>query len=178
MAFSWPDVVVAAILVIGALFGFKRGLLNEVLGLIALGFAIVAGLSYSGMWDAWVRRTTHLDPSLAHLGGLVLFALCAYAVVRLLGLALAPVTKLPLLGSLNAALGAVVGLLKAGVFAWVALYVALFFPLPPALRNDFRHSTLVALLATPNPRVDGMLRAELPARARPYAEQLFAAHQL
>jgi len=175
---AWPDIAIGAIVVLGALVGFKRGLVSELFGALALVFALAAGYAYNGTWDGFVQSHSHLSPSSAHVVGMVFYAFAAYAIVRLLGAALSAVAKLPIVGIANSALGALVGLIKAAVFAWAVLYVALFFPLPQDVRSDLHRSALVALLQIPNASVDGALRDSLPWFVRPYSTTLFANHRV
>ncbi len=178
VAVTWPDVVIGAAVILGALFGWKRGLLGELIGFFALAFAITAGVSYAGVWDGWLQRTMHWSPSGAHIAGIVLYALAAYAIARVLGMALGTVTRLPVIGTANAALGAVLGAAKAAVIVWALLYVVLFFPLPYEMRADLHRSRVVALLVTPNAGLDDRLRTTLPWFVRPYADQLFDQHHV
>lgn len=175
---SWPDVAIGAVVVFGALKGFKRGLIAELAGALALAFGVAAAFFYAGQWDGFVRGWTHLPPGPSHVTGMVLYAAAAYAIVLALGAALSAVAKLPLIGTANALLGALVGLIKAAVFAWAVLYVALFFALPADVRQDLHRSVLVSVLQIPNAGLDGTLRASLPPLVAPYADSLFARHRV
>jgi uncharacterized membrane protein required for colicin V production len=175
---AWPDVVIGIVVIFGTLKGFKRGFIAELTGALALAFAVAAAFFYAGGWDGFVRGWTHLSPGPAHVIGMVLYSAAAYAIVLALGAALATVAKLPLIGTANAILGAAVGLIKAAVFAWAVLYVALFFSLSPDVREDLHRSALVSLLQIPNSQLDGTLRASLPPFVQPYADALFARHRV
>lgn len=177
-AVAWPDVVIAFVVLFGVLKGFKRGLVRELTGAIALAFGIAAAFRYPGMWDGFFATALHLAPGSAHVVGIIAYAAAAYAVVLALGSLLALVAKLPLLGIGNAVLGAVVGGAKAVVFMWAVVYVALFFPLSPPVRSDLHRSQLVAMLLRPSEGFDGALRASLPPFMQPFADQLFAGHRV
>ncbi|MDQ2908472.1 MAG: CvpA family protein [Candidatus Eremiobacteraeota bacterium] len=173
---TWPDVVIAFVVLIGALRGFKRGLVRELAGAIALVFAIVAALRYPGIWDAFMRERFHLGFAAAHVVGMLAYAVAAYLIVLALGAALSMAAKLPLLGVGNAVFGALVGGAKALVVVWALLYVVLFLPLAPAVRADLRRSQLVAVLQQPTRRLDASLRSSLPSFLQPVADSLFAQH--
>jgi uncharacterized membrane protein required for colicin V production len=175
---GWPDVVIGIVVIFGTLKGFKRGLIAELAGALALAFGVAAAFFYSGGWDGFVRGWTHLSPGPAHVIGMVLYAAAAYAVVLALGAALSTVAKLPIIGIANSILGAVVGLIKATVFAWAVLYIALFFALPTDVREDLHRSVSVTFLQIPNTQLDGTLRASLPPFVQPYADALFARHRV
>jgi len=173
---TWPDVVIAFIVLFGALRGFKRGLVRELAGAIALVFAITAAFRYPGIWDGFMRERFGLGFAAAHVVGMFAYATAAYAVVLALGAALSMVAKLPLIGIANAVLGALVGAAKALVFVWAVLYVVLFLPLAPSVRADLHRSQLIAVLAQPTRRLDAALRASLPSFLQPIADPLFAQH--
>jgi len=175
---TWPDLVIVAAVLFGGLVGLKRGFVDELFGALALAVAVAAAFAYPGLWDGWLQTHWHLSPGSAHVTGIVLYAFLAFGVVRILGMALATVTKLPLIGTANALLGAVVGALKTAVIVWAVLYVALFFPIPQDVRHELHRSTLVALFQLPNQAADTVLRAALPAFTRPYAESLFGQHHV
>jgi uncharacterized membrane protein required for colicin V production len=175
---SWPDIVIAIVLLLGTLSGLRRGLVGELTGIVALGAAIVAAFTYSGALDALVAQRTHLGAGSAHMVAMVIFGLIAYAIVLALGLVLSGFAKLPLLNIVNGIGGAGVGLLKSLLFVWVVLYVALFFPLSHDVRDDLHHSYLVALIQAPNARLDDRLQAGLPPYVRPFAGSLFDRHKV
>lgn len=175
---GWPDIVIGAVVIVGALKGCKRGFVSELSGAIALAVAIVAAFRYDGDWDGVVASLLHLGPGSAHVVGMCLFAGAAYAITVALGVVLGRIAKLPLIGIGNALLGACVGAVKACVLLWAVLYVALFFPLSPDLRADLHRSTLVALLTVPNAQLDGSMRASLPWYVRPFEHGLFARHRV
>ncbi len=177
-AIAWPDIAIGFVVVFGALKGFKRGFVNELAGAVAIVFALAAAFAYSGAWDAFVREHTHLGPGSAHVVAMVAYAAAAYFIVLALGAALSAVAKLPLIGTANALLGALVGVLKAAIFMWAILYVALFFPLSHDLREDLHRSRFVAILQQPNAGLDETVRASLPPFVRPFAGSMFSRHRV
>ncbi len=178
MGLVWPDVAIGLVMIVGTLGGFKRGLVRELAGAVALAFALAAAFAYGGTWDAWLHDRTHWGIGTAHVAGMVLYAAAAYAVVFGVGIALATIAKLPIIGTANALLGAAVGFVKASVLLWAIVYVALFFPLNANLRDDMHQSHLVAVLQRPNGRIDASLRGSLPPFVRPFAADLFARHRV
>jgi membrane protein required for colicin V production len=176
MNLAWPDVVIAIVLGLGAFSGFRRGLVNELTGAVAFAAAIAAAFFYTGVLDAPVAARTHLGPGSAHVVAMILFALIAYAIVLLLGLVLSGFAKLPVINIANGLGGAAVGFLKALLFAWIAIYVALFFPLSPDLRRDLHNSVLVALITRPNSGLDDHVESTLPGYVKPFTGGLFEKH--
>ena len=176
--FGWPDLLIVAVVLLGTLKGFKRGFVSELSGAIALVAAVVGAFLYGGQWDAWVAGTVHLGPGSAHVVAMSAFALVCYGIVAAIGIALGTVAKLPLIGIANALLGAAVGAAKAVVLLWAVLYVALFFPLTRDLRADLHRSPLVAVLVSPDDRLDGTIRKSLPLFVRPFSGLLFDRHRV
>jgi uncharacterized membrane protein required for colicin V production len=109
---------------------------------------------------------------------MVLFGLIAYAIVLAIGLVLSGFAKLPILNIANAVGGGAIGFLKSLLFLWIALYVALFFPLSPDLRKDLHESSLVTLIETPNKGLDAHMRDSLPDYVRPLSGSLFDRHRV
>lgn len=178
MGLAWPDIALGFLAIFGTLKGFKRGLVSELRGAVALAFAIGAGFAYGGTWDTWLAGRMHLEAGPAHVAGTVLYAMLAYAIVYALASALAVVAKLPIVGTANALLGALVGFIKIAFFAWAVLYIALFFPLTPDVRDDLHRSHLVAALDVWNEPLDTRVREALPDFVRPYARALFEHHRV
>jgi uncharacterized membrane protein required for colicin V production len=175
---TWPDIVIAAIALLGAYKGYRSGFVDELTGIIALVAAIVAGFYYNGAWDGAVEGASHLGAGSAHVVGMLAFAGAIYALVALLGMLLGRIAKLPLIGVVNAILGAFVGFIKAMVFVWAILYVALFFPLPNDLRADLHHSAFVNDLTQPNGQLDEKFHNSLPWFAKLFATPFFNRHRV
>jgi membrane protein required for colicin V production len=175
---AWPDTVALLVLIFGALRGWRVGLVGELTGMVALAAAVVAGFTYPGIWDGAVHERTNLAPGSAHVVGLIAYALAAYGIVFLAGSLLGRIAKLPIIGTLNAALGAAIGLVKMTILLWAVLYIALFFPIPSDLRRGLHDSHAVALLQSPNARIDDTLRSTLPPVVQPYSSDLFARHRV
>ncbi len=174
----WPDLVIGGIALLGAYKGFRTGFINELSGMIALAAAIWAGFLYPGMWDAGIRHAWHLGPGSSHVLGLLGFAALIYALATAAGFLLGFIAHLPLIRSGNSLLGGAVGLTKALVFLWAILYVTLFFPLPHDLRHDLHASSLVSLIAAPNPGLDNKFRDAIPPFAKILTAPMFMRHTL
>jgi uncharacterized membrane protein required for colicin V production len=67
MNWAWPDLVIGAILLLGALRGYTRGFVMELTGALALAAAVVAAFMYPGVWDKPLGDATHLGPGSAHV---------------------------------------------------------------------------------------------------------------
>jgi hypothetical protein len=109
---------------------------------------------------------------------MVAFAAIVYIALLVISNALSRIAKLPVIGIGNGIGGAVVGVAKAFVGVWIVLYVALFFPLSTDLRGDLHRSSLVALVTSPNPQIDVVLRGTMPSFVRPFVDPMFARHRV
>jgi membrane protein required for colicin V production len=174
----WPDILIAAIFIIAALKGYKRGFIMELSGAVALALALIVPWFYNGAFDAPIGAALHAGSGPAHVVAIFLVGIATYAAVMLAARILSSVAKLPVIGAGNALGGAAVGLLKAAIGVWIVLYVALFFPLSPEIRADLHRSTLVSYVTQPNKRIDGAIVGTLPAFVRPMVSSLFARHRV
>jgi uncharacterized membrane protein required for colicin V production len=175
---TWPDLVIGAIALVFALKGWKRGFVAEIGGFIALAVAIWASLHYPGTLDGVMHDYFHVNAGSAHIAGMVAFALLVYIALLAVSVFLGRLARLPVISLGNAAGGAAVGILKALIGTWAVLYVVLFFPLANDLRGDLRKSTLVALVTSENPHIDGAVKNTMPWFVRPLAEPLFSHHHV
>ena len=178
MSIAWPDVVIAAIILMAAVQGLRRGFVAELAGAVAFIVAIVAAFRYSGAWDQTVAGVTRLGPGSAHVVAMVLFALLAYIIVGAVASLLRPLLRLPFIGIGNALLGALIGALKGAAFVWAILYVSLFFPLSRDLRADLHRSVLAQALTSQNRQLDEGMRSSLPWYVRPFSADLFNRHRV
>ena len=174
----WPDIAIVGILGIGALKGWKRGLVAEIGGAIAIAVALWAALHYNGAFDPLAGTFTHSGPGSAHVVGMIVFAIAVYLALLVVSFALARVARLPVIGLGDNAGGTIDGIAKAAVFVWAILYVGLLFPLPSDVRTDLEHSTLVHLETQPNKQIDDAIVSTLPWFARPFVGGFLKGHRV
>jgi len=178
MTLTWPDLVIGGVALVFALKGWKRGFVSELAGAVAFFVAVVAAIRYPGSLDDLAARYLHANAGTSHVTGMVAFALAWYLAVMAVAWIFGRFAKLPIISLGNSAGGALVGFVKAIAGAWAVLYVALFFPLPPALRTDLHQSTLVSIVTQPNGTVDALMRGALPSFIKPMAEPVFENHRV
>lgn len=178
MNVAWPDLLIAAVLLIAVLKGYKRGFVMELAGAVALICSLITPWLYNGAFDAAVSRATHLSTGSAHVVAMFLVGIATYVAVLLAARAINLFAKLPVVGFGNAVAGAAAGLVKALVGVWAILYIALFFPLSASIRSDLHRSTLVAYITKPNAGIDERISASLPPFARPFAAPVFRRHRV
>ena len=178
MNLAWPDFMIGGILLLGALRGYMRGFVLELTGALALATAVAAAFLYPGTWDKPLGDATHLGPGSAHVISMIACATIVYLAVNFVGAVFARVAKLPVLGFVNAVLGAIVGFAWAVVFVWVVIFVALYFPLSKDLRHDLHASYLVAVFQQPNGNIDTFIKKSLPWFAKPFSNGIFGRHRV
>ncbi len=177
-AAGWPDFLIAAALLIGAIKGWRKGFIGELAGVIALILALLMPWFYRGGLDGTLATLLHVWSPAAHVVAMVLIGIATYAAVLLVAHAVGAILRLPFLGTGNAAAGAAIGLLKAALLVWIVLYVALFFPLSAGIRSALHASTFTRMIAGENDRIDDSLIGVLPPFARPFAQPIFDRHRI
>jgi len=175
---NWADLVIGAILLIGTYKGFQTGIINELMGIVALACSIWAGFAYGGFWDASIAKATHLGAGSSHAVGILAFSAEVYAIISLVGFLLNRIASLPLIKIGNKFLGACLGLGKTSIFLWAVLYIALFFPLTEDLRQDLHQSILASTMTQPNQRLDERVDNAIPDFAKPFAEPYLERHHV
>ena len=174
----WPDILIGAVLLIGALKGYKHGLVSEIGGFIAIVVAFWSALHYNGAFDALAASTTGATSGSAHVIGMIAFGIVIYLILLALSTALSIFVKLPVLGFANNVFGIPVGIAKAAVLVWAVIYLALFFPLPADVRADMHRSSLVQLATQPNAQVDAAIVSTMPWFARPFVQGFLKSHRV
>jgi uncharacterized membrane protein required for colicin V production len=176
--FAWPDVVVVLVLAAATFKGFSRGFVAELGGVAALAAGLIAPWFYNGSLDAQIEAYTKLTAGSAHVAGMVLTGIIAYVVILAAVSILRRLSRLPILGTGNAIAGAAVGFAKGALLIWVVIFVALFFPLTPALRTTLRSSQLVPSFTMFDGAVDTAIEATIPDFARPLLDPFLSRHAL
>jgi membrane protein required for colicin V production len=120
---NWFDFSLVAIIILGAVKGFREGFLMELLTLIGIVLGILAGFKLMG--EALVFLTGRIDVD-DHLLPYIAFAvvfLLVLLVVTLIGKAVKAGIDKTLLGKVDQAAGAVLGIVKMVFILSVALWI-------------------------------------------------------
>jgi uncharacterized membrane protein required for colicin V production len=175
---AWPDVVIVIVLVIAILKGYSRGFVSELGGAVAVTAALVTPWFYNGSIDPQIEQLMHLGPGSAHVIGMFATGLGTYIVILIVARLLGTIAKLPLLGLGNALGGAIIGFAKGAILLWLVLFIALFFPLSPDIRQGLHQSRLAPYLVTYDAPIDDAILSTIPWFARPFAMPYFRRHHL
>lgn len=175
---AWPDIFIVVILAIATFKGFTRGLVSELGGAVAVVAGLIAPWYYNGSFDPWLEHTVHLGPGSSHVVGMFLCGFIAYAIVLAASWVLNRFAKLPILNIGNGVGGAVIGLCKGAFLVWLVLFVALYFPLSPDIRNDLHTARLPAMFTQQNEKIDTAIAGTVPWFARPFLNPYFHRHRV
>jgi membrane protein required for colicin V production len=128
------DILLLIPIVLGAYNGFKRGLLVEVIGILAFILAIVFGFRYLGLGIDLIGEFTGIDASgkmMPYLSFLVIFFPTIFFINKL-GWAFRKALRLTFLGTMDgiagAALGGVMWFFGISMLIWIASAVGLGLP--------------------------------------------------
>ncbi|MGA7354069.1 MAG: CvpA family protein [Candidatus Cybelea sp.] len=175
---AWPDIVIVVVVGIAILKGYSRGFVSELGGAVAVTAALVTPWFYNGSLDPQIERITGLGPGSAHVVGMFGTGLLTYVVLLFVAQLLGKVARLPLLGLGNSLGGALIGFAKGAILLWLVLFVALFFPLSPDIRDGLHQSRLAPDLVVYDAPLDDAILSTIPWFARPFVMPYFTRHHL
>lgn len=178
LGLDWVDIVIVAIVIIASVKGFLRGFVSELGGAVALAASLITPWYYNGAFDPWLTSQVHIEQGSAHVVGMFLTGFITYFIVLGIAWVLNRFAKLPILNIGNSAGGAIIGFLKGAFLIWLALYIALFFPLTPDIRKDLHESRFASSFTQPNNTVDSAVEATIPWFARPFLNPFFKRHHV
>jgi membrane protein required for colicin V production len=116
------DIIIAVLLLIGAIRGFLKGFIFEIAVLGALFLGTYAAFRFSGYIQPWVSRTFDASAStVTYVSSLLMFLLVAVGVFFLAKL-FEGLVKIAALGVFNKILGALFGIFKYAFVISVLLY--------------------------------------------------------
>lgn len=109
---SLTDVVLLALLLIGGYRGYKKGLLREVIAILALIIGVIAGLMFLVEGSAFLSQVIHTYSPVLSIISFFLIFFCTVILITLLGRVIKTVIDLTPLGYLDGIVGGLLGLLK------------------------------------------------------------------
>ncbi len=160
------NIVLSAILVIGTIIGYRKGLLRQVLELAGIVVSFILSLLLAGALAAFLSERTPLpySPSLIisfiiiFIGGLVAF--------RYLAILLQKLIRMTILGWVDRLSGAVLGLITAMVIGSLLIAVAIELPISRELRRDLGRASMSNFLRPVAPRIFNFVIAHGSKRFR------------
>lgn len=126
---STVDIILIAILGLGAFEGYRQGFLMGILGLFGFVIAIILGVYLMDSMTDWLKyNVTEFNLGYPAIGFLVIF-LITLSVIKVLGYILKKAMDIVLLGSLDSIAGVFLGIVKAAFFVSLFLWQASLFKL-------------------------------------------------
>ncbi len=123
------DIIILIILGLGAFEGFRQGFLMSVVGLIAFAVGIVLGFYFMDPMTDWLAdNVTTFNLAYPSIAFLIIF-LISFLIIRAIGWILKQVMHLILLGAIDSFAGAILGVVKAGFFISLFIWLANQFDL-------------------------------------------------
>jgi uncharacterized membrane protein required for colicin V production len=158
------DLVVLVILVLLGVRGLRRGLIGELVGLVAFAAALALAFRYDGALGALLHRHVgSLTPTEARIVAFLVIVVAVGVAARLAGGQLSGLIKrIPLVGTANRLGGLLVGLVLGCLAVWLVTGALLLVPywLVP-FSATVHHSRTAHFLAQVTPRWNADLHAYL-----------------
>ena len=164
---SIVDIIIVLLLLLGAYKGYTKGLLLEIIGILAFFIALVAGFKLLNWAMNLLNDQIEISDSLLpYVAFLLLFAAIVIG-INLLGKALKKILDMTFFGTFDCFAGAVIGLFKwaLAISALIWIFTTLRIELPP---ESLSGSRIYPLLQPFAPIVFNTLGEVLPS-----AENLF-----
>lgn len=161
------DIIILLLLLFGAYKGFTKGMLLEVIGILAFFIAIVAGFKLLNWGMGLLNSQTNISDSLLpYIAFLLLFAAIVIG-INLLGQALKKILDMTFFGTFDNLAGAIIGLFKWALAISMLIWIldTLEIQLPS---DSLANSQVYPLLQPFAPKIFSALGDVLPT-----AENLF-----
>ena len=158
---TWFDGLLALILGLSTLHGFRRGLVLEVFALAALVVGVAAGFVYHGTvaeyLEPWIEHRTA-----TRILGFVLVSAAVGFGVHMLGRWVRTMVHAVFLGWADTLVGAGIGLLRGWLLCWAVLTLGLAYL--PAAESASKDSRVAPIVLSATERVNALLPDDLRER--------------
>jgi membrane protein required for colicin V production len=141
---GWIDIVVLALLGLAVFLGFKKGLVQEIVGIIALAVSFFAAVLLHAAAAAMLRGVFPRIPGqIAPTIGFAVVFLLAFAAITAAGWLMSKVIKATPLDFADKLGGMAVGLVKGALVVSIMLLLLAFLPLPREAADRLDRSAVV-----------------------------------
>lgn len=141
---NWIDIIVMGFIALGAFMGFRKGFIQSLAGLVAVGLAVWIGLNFSGLLESSVAQYDVIPVGMIKLVSLLLTIFLAYLAIKLAAKALHTIVHTVGLGIVNRLVGSVLGVLLK-----VVALAAIVYYLNPMISAIFEPETIETSEALP-----------------------------
>ncbi len=154
------DIILLIPLVFGAVLGFRKGLLLEIIGILAFILAIVGGFKLMELGIVYLKDYFEgIDHLLPFISFIVIF-LAIILLINMLGKIVKKMIDMTLLGGVDKFAGAVVGMVKWGIGISIILFLTINFGIE--LPGQDQDLVLYPFLVDLGPNIIGALDVVLP----------------
>ena len=157
------DYAILAILVLSTLFAFWRGLIREIVSLLAWLVALWVAARFAVDFAAWMPAAIS-GPSARYLAAFACLFLGTVIALELIAFLIARLLRAIGLGFIDRLLGAMFGLARGALIAWVLVFLGGFTSFPQ--RDWWRDSVLAPPLQASVLAARSLLPLELGKRLR------------
>ena len=127
---NWVDYLLLALLVVAMIFGTRRGIIRESMGLVAFMVGLVFATHYIDWLAYTLTRKMALSPVLVSFVGFVVLVVCVFLAFRILALVFYRIASVSSFGKVDHVGGALAGLLRGWLLLGFVLFLILYLPLP------------------------------------------------
>lgn len=159
----WVDYVIIAVCVIFVANGFRKGFVQEIMGILGLVLAVIFALRYFEDVGYMINMRFSVPENLANVIGFVVLALGIAAVVSIVAVAWKRVIGLSPLSILDKIFGAGFGLVKGGLIITVILLALVSLQMPVIKDMLLVRSPIAKEVLTLAPRLYEKLEPLLPS---------------
>jgi uncharacterized membrane protein required for colicin V production len=141
---SWVDILIMALLGIAVLLGFKKGLMQEIIGIIALVAAFFFTLLFHAAAAGVLRKAfPGIPAAAAPTIGFVAMFLAAFGIITLAGWLMAKIIKASPLDFADKLGGMAIGLFKGALAISILLMLLALVPLPKEVAQKMDRSAAI-----------------------------------
>lgn len=142
------DLILALVLVGGAVFGYRRGGVRQLAGLAAWAAGIAVAFTWSTAAEASLGPKLGTSPAITAAICFVAISLAIACIVKLAGALMHwVIAKLPVLRVANGILGALIGVFETAILLGAILFVLPWIPRTEWTREPLAKSVLAARLS-------------------------------
>lgn len=128
--FNLVDLGIIIIVIISALRGYQKGLIRQVVAVIALVIAFYVAMENYKLVAVYFNENLSMTMSIAEVISFGLIVIVTSAVINIIGYLLNKLTGLLLLSMVDSIGGAAVGLIKGGLIVYILLILIGRMPFP------------------------------------------------
>jgi len=168
---NWIDIIILVLLGLAVGMGFKKGLVQEIVGIVALIVAFFLALKlHPAATGGLVKLFPKVPPHLAPTIGFAVMFLAAFGAITLAGWLLSKLIKATPLDLADKLGGMVIGLLKGAVVISILLLLLTFLPLPREANQKLDRSGMIRSMRKVAPWVYDKTKGLWPKAQELYKE--------